>query len=97
MEEQLNEQELAKAKEEMMQEIANEVGAVYEVDDNGNKTGVWLPVEGFHNMLELVSDATMKMSMLEAIFEGGEELEEDEEDEDEDECCDEDECEEECK
>ena len=56
-----------------MQEMAEQSGAVYEVDDAGNKTGVWMPVDNFHNMLEMLADAAVKMGMLEALFEASEE------------------------
>lgn len=84
-------QEIAKAKQEIMQDIAEQIGAEYEVDDQGNDVAVRMSIDEFHNLLEMLADASMKMGMLEALFEAAqEEGEEEEEDDEDDECCDDD-------
>jgi hypothetical protein len=79
--EHIGKQEMELEKQQMFEEMAQAFGAVYETDDAGNKTGVWLPADQFEYMMELIADAAAKFSELESFLE--DEDDEDEEFEDE--------------
>jgi hypothetical protein len=61
-------QELDATRQEIMQEMADQIGAEYEEDAAGNKVAVRISIDSFNDMLELLANSAMQMGMLEALF-----------------------------